>query len=410
MKNRAFSLLVAIALTFGSLGLAGCGKRDGGYDQQAAVAEPELIDRDLLFGNPTRFQGRISPDGTMMSFRGPVDGVMNVWVGPVGDFDAMQPVTHDTGRGIPGYFWALDSSHILYIQDRNGDENFHLYSVDLDSGEEIDLTPYENVQARLIAQSEDHPGVAVVGINDRDPSWHDVYRVDLASGERTLLAENDGLASILVDNELAVRAATRPTQEGGFEVLRRDGVQWSDLFTIAPEDARTTGALSFDGENTGMYMIDSRGRDTAALTRLDLASGETEVVVAPDGPDISDVLFDPRTHEPIAYAVNHTMREWSPIGDAAGDDIAGISASATGDFNVLAMTQDGTKWIVIDDAGDSSPVYAVWDREAGSFERDVRDPARSRGIHPRCHAWGRYPVAGRQGPRLLPDAASSERC
>ena len=367
MRNRIFASLFALALTLSLLGLSGCAARDTAHDQ-AAVTEPELIDRDLLFGNPTRFQGRISPDGTKMSFRGPVDGVMNVWVGPLGDFDAAEPITHDTGRGIPAHFWALDSGHILYIQDRNGDENFHLYSVDLESGEEIDLTPYESVQAQFIAQSEDHPGIAVVGINDRDPRWHDVYRVDLATGERTLLAQNDGFASILVDNDLAVRAATRPTQEGGFDVLRWDEGEWSDLFTIPPEDSLATGSLGFDGENTGLYMIDSRGRDKAALTRVDLASGETEVVVASDGAAISDVLFDPRSHEPIAYAVNHTKRDWSPIGEAVAEDVTAISAAASGDFNVLAMTLDGSKWIVIDDAGDSSPVYAVWDREAGSLD------------------------------------------
>ncbi len=100
---------------------------------------------------------------------------------------------------------------MLYIQDQGGDENWHLYSVDLDSGNTIDLSPFDNTQAQMMAQSERVPGVVIVGMNDRDPQWHDVYSVDLATGKRTLLMENDGFASFLVDNDLNVRLATKPT-------------------------------------------------------------------------------------------------------------------------------------------------------------------------------------------------------
>ena len=146
-------------------------------EQQAAtevaapvtVEQPALIDRSVLFGNPTRFQGRLSPDGKQMSFRAPLDGVMNLWVGDRGDYSSVRAITQDTGRGIPAHFWALDSQHVLYIQDQGGDENWHLYSVELDSGTTIDLSPFEGTQAQMLAQSEKTPGIAIVGMNDRDP-------------------------------------------------------------------------------------------------------------------------------------------------------------------------------------------------------------------------------------------------
>ena len=183
--------------------------------------QPPIIERSVLFGNPSRFQGRLSPDGAQMSFRAPLNGVMNLWVGDKGDYSSVRAITNDTGRGIPSHFWALDSKHVLYIQDQGGDENWHLYSVDLASGDTVDLSPFEGTQAQMIAQSEKTPGIAIVGMNDRDPKWHDVYRVELASGERTLLAENNGFASILVDNALEVRLATKSTPSGGLEVLSK---------------------------------------------------------------------------------------------------------------------------------------------------------------------------------------------
>ena len=136
--------------------------------------QPPIIERSVLFGNPIRFQGRLSPDGTKMSFRAPLNGVMNLWVGDRGDFSSAKAITSDTGRGIPSHFWALDSQHVLYTQDLGGDENWHLYSVDLASGETIDLSPFDETQAQMLAQSESAPGIAIVGMNDRDPKWHDI--------------------------------------------------------------------------------------------------------------------------------------------------------------------------------------------------------------------------------------------
>jgi len=309
-----------------AVGLAGCDSptTPAATSDQAAQAPapaqkppalevPPLIDREVLFGNPLRFQGRLSPDGEQMSFRAPLDGVMNLWVGKRGDFDNVRAITQDTGRGIPSHFWALDSKRVLYTQDQGGDENWHLYSVDLDSGEIIDLSPYEGVQAQVIAQSEQVPGVVIVGMNDRDPKWHDVYRVDLATGERTLLAENNGLAAILVDNKLEVRLAIEPMPDGGFSVLQKAEEDWQPLFEIPFEDAQTTNILGFDADNQGVYMLDSRGRNTSALVHMNLADQSVTTVAESDRVDIGSVLIDPRTHKPFAYSLELIRPEWHAI-------------------------------------------------------------------------------------------------
>ncbi|KZX57068.1 peptidase S9 [Halioglobus sp. HI00S01] len=340
----------------------------GGCATPPAEEQVALIERSQLFGNPSRFQGRLSPDGTLMSFRAPLDGVMNIWVAPVGDFEAAKPVTRDTGRGVPSHFWALDSVHLLYIQDRDGDENWHMYRVNVGTGEMADLTPYDGVRAVNLGQSERHPGNIVIGMNDRDPRWHDAYLVDLASAERTLLAENEGFISLLVDNNLEVRGALAPTDEGGATVLRRSGDEWLPVLDIPVEDYRTSSVLGFDADNKHIYMLDSRNRDKAALVRVDFATGKTRPIAHSDQADIGSVLMDPRTHKPVAVGVRVHELKWTALDPAFEADFAALAEQAIGDAEILATTLDASRWIIYQSRADGSPVYAVYDRSTRALD------------------------------------------
>ncbi|SHG75598.1 S9 family peptidase [Ferrimonas marina] len=342
----------------------------------AAAAQPELIDRQVLFGNPERFQGRLSPDGEMMSFRAPLNGVMNLWVAKRGDFASARAITEDTGRGIPSHGWALDSEHVIYSQDIGGDENWHLYSVALTSGDVVDLTPYAGISAQLVAQSSQVPGMVAVGINDRDPKWHDLYLVDLASGERTLLARNDGFASLHVDNSLTVRLATRSEADGGATVLKALGDQWQPLLTIPFEDILLTGILGFDQDNQGFYMVDSRGRDKAALVYVDLESGDSRVLASSERVDVSNVLLHPQTHQPIAYAEDYHRPRYQAVDPQYQASIDQLNAQLSGGASVLAQTQDNRYWTLYTDDSNRSPVYKVFDLESGQLsELFVTQPA-----------------------------------
>lgn len=331
------------------------------------VAQPPIIERSVLFGNPVRFQGRLSPDGKLMSFRAPLDGVMNLWVGDRGDFASVKPITNDKGRGIPSHFWALDSKHVLYTQDQGGDENWHLYSVDLATGDTTDLSPFEGTQAQMIAQSEKLPGVVIVGMNDRDPKWHDVYSVDLATGERTLLSENDGFSSILVDNALKVRLATKATPSGGQQLLMKNGDAWQELFEIAFEDVQTTTIIGFDDDNQGIYMLDSRDRNTAALVHMKLADQSVTTIAESDRVDVTNVLIDPRSHVPFAYATDLIRPEWHAISLEFVEIISRLNSQLSGGVQVLAQSLDNQFWTVYTDESDSSPVYKVFDTATGEL-------------------------------------------
>ena len=179
--------------------------------QQAT--EP-LIPRRALFGNPDKIMPRLSHDGTRISYLAPVNDVLNVWVGPVDDPEAARPVTNDKKRGIRTHSWAYSNKHIVYAQDKEGDENWHIYSVDLTTGQTKDLTPLEGVQARIEETSHKFPNELILGLNDRNPELHDLYRVNIDSGERSLIQENEGFFGFVTDHTYNVRFAARFVQCG----------------------------------------------------------------------------------------------------------------------------------------------------------------------------------------------------
>jgi dipeptidyl aminopeptidase/acylaminoacyl peptidase len=192
----------------------------GGFlvNDAATGAEPQtpLVPRAKFFGNPEKARPRLSPDGKRLAFVAPVEGVLNVWVSPTDDPAKAKPVTFDKHRGVTAYFWAYTSQHILYTQDKNGDEDDHVYCIDLDSGDIKDLTPIAKIAAQIEGVSEKFPDEILVGINDRDERhFHDIYRINLKSGERKLVQLNPGVAGFLTDDDFRVRFAMNFTQTAG---------------------------------------------------------------------------------------------------------------------------------------------------------------------------------------------------
>ncbi|MEM2886316.1 MAG: S9 family peptidase, partial [Thermoproteota archaeon] len=227
-----------------------------------------LIPRKVLFGNPDKTQARLSPDGSKIGYLAPVNGVLNVWVGPSDDPEAARPVTSDTCRGIRFYAWAFTNNHVLYVQDKAGDENWHIYITDLEGGETRDLTPMEGVQARIERVSHKFPEEILISTNDRDPRLHDLHLLDLTTGERRLLAKNEGFTAFVTDDDLKARFARRTTPDGGNELLKRTEDGWEPFAKIDMEDSLTTDVIELDKTGKVLYMMDSRGRDTAALVAL----------------------------------------------------------------------------------------------------------------------------------------------
>lgn len=354
--------------------LSGCGKQN--TDQAATSAEntaatatiasAPIIPRAIIFGNPDRTLARISPDGQHVSWLAPSDGVMNIWVAPADDPTNATVVTKDGYRGIQSYFWAPNSAYIYYLQDQGGDENFHVYSANVETQEVVDLTPIaDGARAQIEAVSLAHPDHIVVGINERNPEVFDAYLVNVVSGERELLKENPGFISLLIDNDLQPRFGFAPTADGGGRIVDFDGNVFAE---IPADDFLTTQPLGFNKTNDAFYMVDSRNRDKAALTVVSVDTGDTAVIAQSDIADISGVLTDARTQEPIAYNVDYLKSSWTALGDEAAADLRALSTSLKGSLSIVATTSDMSKWIVHEDATEKSGAYYIYDRATQSVK------------------------------------------
>ena len=357
--------------------VSACNSRDSVDASQPAAADEaavinseasaQLIPREVIFGNPERTLARISPDGAHISWLAPENGVMNVWVAPANDPANAKVITKDDYRGIQTYSWAPNNTYIYYIQDQGGDENFHVYSTNIKTGEVADLTPIgEGARAQIEAVSAERPDHIVVGINERNPEVFDAYLVDVTTGDRELLRENPGYIGWLIDNNLEPRFGFAPTPDGGGNVVDFDG---GVIVEILAEDFLTTQPIGFNQTNDAIYMIDSRNRDKAALTTISLDSGETTMLAESSIADISGVLTDARTHEPIAYNVDFLKSGWYALADEAASDLETLSAALSGSLSIVATTNDMSKWIVHEDATEKSGAYYIYDRESKSVTR-----------------------------------------
>ncbi len=322
-----------------------------------------LITRQVLFGNPDKASVQLSPDGTKLGYLAPVGGVLNVWVGPANDPAAASPVTRDTDRGIRFYDWAYTNNHILFIQDKGGDENWRLYSVNLETGETKDLTPLEGVQARFQEISPEFPGEILVALNDRDPRFHDLYRINIGTGERHLVQKNEGFSGFVTDHAYRVRLALRVLPDGGSEILRAgEPGGWTPFARIPTEDTLTTSPVGFDKDGTILYMIDSRNRNTGALMALDLDTGKQTLLAEDPRADVSDVVIHPTEKRVQAAAFTYERKVWQILDQSIAGDWATLRTIATGDVEVVSRTLDDRYWIVAYIMDDGPVRYYRYDR------------------------------------------------
>lgn len=273
---------------------------------------PPLVDRDLFFGEVEIAGGQISPDGQYVSFLKPYKGARNIWVKKTGEpFSAARPLTAETKRPIPGYFWSRDSRYILFVQDQAGDENYNVFAVNpgetaaagADVPRSRNLTEAKGVRAIIYEVPKATPEVIYVGINDRDKAWHDLYRVKIATGERTLLRKNtDRLTGWEFDHKGELRLATRSAENGDTEVLRVDADKFTTIYSC--DVLESCGPVRFDKDNRRVYFETNKGAgvDLVELALLDPATGQTETVESDPQKrvDFGNAVFSDLTDELIA--------------------------------------------------------------------------------------------------------------
>jgi dipeptidyl aminopeptidase/acylaminoacyl peptidase len=355
-----------------SLLLAACAAMTVAGIPAVAQSDVPLIPREKIFGNPTKAAGRLSPDGKWLSWIAPKDGVLNIHVAPAANPAAVRALTSETKRPIRQYFWSPDSKQILFINDKGGDENFLLYGVDVTSGEQRTLTPFDKTRVQIVNISNEVPGRILVGVNNRDPKWHDVHSLDMRTGKLSpVLINSGGYSNFLADEQLNVRIAAKSRPDGGTDFYRvaNNVVEAQPFEQVTLEDSQTTRPIGFTADGKTLYWLDSRGRDTAAAIAQDVASGRKTVVAENSKADIGGAMANPRTGRIEAYAVNYLKNEWVPVGGAVKSDLDFLKSRLKGEISVTSRTDADDKWIVAVDPVTAPSSAHLYDRKAKTLTK-----------------------------------------
>ena len=331
----------------------------------ARSALPPLVPREIFLGNPVKTAPRISPDGTRLTYLAPSpQNVLNVWLRTIGKSDDRM-ITNDTKRGIRIHLWAEDGRHVLYLQDVNGNENFHLNSVNLETNEVRDLTPHEGVRATNLALDRRHPGEVLVGLNLRDRKVFDMHRIDLATGGSKLDTENPGdVGGWSTDADYVIRAATAQNPSDGSTIVRvRDSATspWRDLLTFPAEE--NGGFVDFAPDGKSAYVETSIGSDVTRLVRVDLATGrEIEELAKDPRCDVGSIVVNDLTHRVEAVGFNYLRNEWKVMDPAVADDFAALRKARDGDFSIVSRDRADRTWVVAYLVDDGPVAYYAYDR------------------------------------------------
>jgi dipeptidyl aminopeptidase/acylaminoacyl peptidase len=330
-------------------------------------AQAPLIPRSVIFGNPERALPQISPDGKMLAYLAPDQGVLNIWVQTLGKSDD-RAITNDRKRGIRNFSWQFDSSDILYAQDQGGDENWRVYQTNVASQQTRDLTPFEKVRADIVALEATHPDEALIQLNKRDPKLFDVYRVDLKTGKLSLDTENPGdVTGWQSDHGLQVRAAQATTPDGGTVVRVRNNATspWRELIKWGPEE--TLGNVdSFSPDNNALLVLTSLEANAARLLSVDLATGKRTVISEDPQFDVSFVVTHPKTNKLEAVVYLRERREFQILDKSLQGDFEALKKVRDADISNLSRDLADDKWIVTFEGDDAPIYYYLYDRRQGT--------------------------------------------
>ena len=341
MKNSIFTSAITLAVLLSATPI----------DFASAQETVPLIERDKLFGNPQRAGAALSPDGKWIGWRAPLNGVMNVFVAPANNMEDAKPITSSKDRPIRNFSWSGDSSMIMFIQDKGGDENFLLYGVDVATGKERNYTPFDKTRVILVGASYKDKDKLLIGLNNRNPQYHDVHLLDLKTGATTEIMRNDSYSGFIADDTLTLRMAQRSNAQGGSDYFNIVGgkVDEKPFASTGLEDSLTTAPAGFTHDGSLLYWIDSRDRNTAALYAQDMATGKRALVAENAKADIGGTLRDPKTGVVEAYSANYLRNEWTILDEDIKADWKFLSEQLKGDFGLQSRTDADDTWLVWND-------------------------------------------------------------
>jgi dipeptidyl aminopeptidase/acylaminoacyl peptidase len=319
--KTVFKALLCLALAVSSLTAQNA-------KQTSPTGVPPLIDRELIFGNPEISGAQLSPDGKYLAFQKPWKDTRNIYVKGVGEpFSAARLLTAEPKRPIPGYFWSRDSKYILYVKDNDGDENYNVYAVDpsakpaagADAPAARDLTGLKGIRVELVSVPKNDPDTIYIGLNDRDKAWHDLYKLKLSTGEKTLVRKNtERIGGWEFDLQGNLRLASRSAENGDTEIMRVDADTFTKIYSCNVFESCNTIRFQKDGKRAYMDTNKGADMDLSALTLFDPATGKTEMVESDPlkKVDFGGAVFSEATNELVmtTYDDDHVRRYFKDKG------------------------------------------------------------------------------------------------
>lgn len=329
----------------------------------AVSSKPDQIPIKLLFGNPERSSPTISPDGRHLAFIAPREGVLNLWIRNIANGEEF-PVTNDRHRGVRDYRWGYDNTTLLFPQDNDGDENWNIYSVDINTKDTKKLTPFHGVQVKIIEYSWKHPNEIMIAMNKEARELFDLYRVDLKTGSHELIYKNSGdIGTYFIDKDLQVVGCLRYNDDGSTDVLVKgpNGLLDKSLIHWTISEDMMGGIVGVF--NNSFYALDARGRDTASLVEVEMATGKTHVIYEDEHYDVSEVYLDPMSGKVMAVGVYDERFKLIPIQEEYKRDVQFLREQLS-DTNIYlkSVPLDATKCVVITEADNQTPRCYLYDR------------------------------------------------
>jgi dipeptidyl aminopeptidase/acylaminoacyl peptidase len=314
-------------------------------------AQCEIL-KEELFASPALISTKISPDGKTLATVGADEkGISNVFIDT-------QQISFFSTPEIIQFFWSGDSKRIVLLKDEDGSGQLHLHGIDIVSQEHVVYTEkFPNVNAKVI-QIAPEKNAAVIGLNHRNPHFHDLYRLNLDSGEWELLFENDEYAKFLVSNSLELILKMRINEDGSWTVLTSQDEVFVELTS---SEAFHTEFLSY--HEGSVYLLDNRFTDTNQLMVKALSSPHEEKVLgAQQISDIDEVLFI--AGEPKAYASYDEQKKWHAIDPAIQGDITFLEHHVGGNFEVVNCSRNGDVWVVSNSIPDQGEKFWIYDKKS----------------------------------------------
>jgi dipeptidyl aminopeptidase/acylaminoacyl peptidase len=354
------------------------------FAEAPASAQPPLIDRNLFYGEVTIAGAQISPDGRYLSFLKPYKGTRNIWVkGADEPFSAARPVSAEATRPIRNYFWSYDSKYILYVQDAGGDENFNVYAIDpklpADAKSGVPptraLTNLKGVRTAIFSVPKAKPDILYIGLNDRDPKWHDLYELSISSGDKKLLRKNtDEIATWQFDDAGTLRLAVRTTKSGDTELLRVDADGFKPLYSCSVLE--NCAAFDFDGGSKNVYLATNKGAlDLTELETMDLTTGATTKVESDPNKhaDLGNVEISRVDHRILFTEYeDDTFRRYFQDRPFEAD-YRWLRTKLPGlEIRFGARSNDENVWIVTAQSDTEPGVVYVWNRKAKTLAQQYR--------------------------------------